>query len=378
MAIFNELSLEAITDEDLFRDDSESVTEEENEEKQEPLQEEETRLDIDSLFDGEDSKSNTNPDTKDTSTKEKDTTSAEASSSPNVYSSCAKAFAEEGVFSLDEDDDIDSITDAEGLIALAKKQVEKQLTETQKRINEALNAGVEPSEIKKYENSISQLESITDEQLSAETTQGKQLREWVIYQEYLSNGLSEERARKLTSQIMKSGSDIDDAKESLNSIINTYKSKYSNLVEEAKKEEQEYQASLQKQAEALKADMVDNEDFAGMKIPANTRKKAYEAVTKLVHTDANGEKLTELQCYQKEHPEEYLKAVGILYTMTNGFKDVSKFVASKVRKEVTKGIKELDNTLNNTARFAGGSLKFSTGASDKESFSIGKGFQLDI
>ena len=51
---------------------------------------------------------------------------------------------------------------------------------------------------------------------------------------------------------------------------------------------------------------------------------------------------------------------------------------SKVRKEVKKGLRELENTLNNTSRTSDGNLKFISGVNeDPESF-IGKGWNLDV
>jgi hypothetical protein len=79
-----------------------------------------------------------------------------------------------------------------------------------------------------------------------------------------------------------------------------------------------------------------------------------------------------------ENGTDFLKNVGLLFTLTDGFKNLDGLVKGKVRKEVKKGLRELENTLNNTARTSDGNLKYVSGADeDPESF-IGKGWKLDV
>ena len=68
----------------------------------------------------------------------------------------------------------------------------------------------------------------------------------------------------------------------------------------------------------------------------------------------------------------------MVFTLTDGFKNFDGLIKNKVRKELNKGIKELEHTINNTSRTTNGSLNFVSGASeDNESF-IGKGWSLDV
>jgi hypothetical protein len=70
--------------------------------------------------------------------------------------------------------------------------------------------------------------------------------------------------------------------------------------------------------------------------------------------------------------------VGLLFTLTDGFKNLDGLVKGKVNKEVKRGLRELENTLNNTSRTSDGNLKFVSGVDeDPESF-IGKGWSLDV
>jgi hypothetical protein len=73
-----------------------------------------------------------------------------------------------------------------------------------------------------------------------------------------------------------------------------------------------------------------------------------------------------------------MKNVGLLFTLTDGFKSLDKLVKGKVKKEVGKGFRNLEHLLSNTSRTADGNLKFVTSVQeDPESF-IGKGIKLDL
>jgi hypothetical protein len=70
--------------------------------------------------------------------------------------------------------------------------------------------------------------------------------------------------------------------------------------------------------------------------------------------------------------------VGLIFTLTDGFKNLNGLVKGKVSKEVKKGLRELESTINNTQRTSDGNLKLVSGVDeDPESF-IGKGYKLDI
>ena len=79
-----------------------------------------------------------------------------------------------------------------------------------------------------------------------------------------------------------------------------------------------------------------------------------------------------------ENRTDFLKYIGLVYTLTDGFKNLDGLIKNKVRKETKKGLRELEHTLNNTARNTDGSLRFTSGVNeDPESF-IGKGWDLDV
>ena len=77
--------------------------------------------------------------------------------------------------------------------------------------------------------------------------------------------------------------------------------------------------------------------------------------------------ITAVQKYQQEHSDEFLKNIGIIYALTNGFTDLNKIVQSKVKTATKNAYRELENKINNSRRNSDGNLVFTSGVSDTES-----------
>lgn len=307
-----------------------------------------------------------------------DTDSKKDGTSPKFFSSIAKAFAEEGIFPDLDDDAIERVNSPEDFRELIEQRIKSELDERQKRIDEALNYGVEPSVIKQYENTIAYLDSIDARKISDEGEQGEALRRNLIMQDLMNRGYSRERAAKAAEKSFRNGDDIEDAKEALAGNREYFKGQYDKLVKDAK-QEQDAQAKAQKeQAEQLKNSILSDKKFFGeLEVDKATRKKIFENIAKPTYRDEEtGTYLTPIQKYELENKTEFMKYLGLIFTLTDGFKNLDTLVKGKVRKEVKKGFRELENTLNNTTRNSDGSLRFVSGV-DPESF-IGKGWNLDI
>lgn len=307
-----------------------------------------------------------------------DTNSKKDGTSPKFFSSIAKAFAEEGIFPDLDDDAIERVNSPEDFRELIEQRIKSELDERQKRIDEALNYGVEPSVIKQYENTIAYLDSIDARKISDEGEQGETLRRNLIMQDLMNRGYSRERAVKAAEKSFRNGDDIEDAKEALAGNREYFKGQYDKLVKDAK-QEQDAQAKAQKeQAEQLKNSILSDKKFFGeLEVDKATRKRIFENIAKPTYRDEEtGTYLTPIQKYELENKTEFMKYLGLIFTLTDGFKNLDTLVKGKVRKEVKKGFRELENTLNNTTRNSDGSLRFVSGV-DPESF-IGKGWNLDI
>lgn len=335
-------------------------------------------VDVDNLF--TDTPESVGSGKENTEEKEDTTPKGDGTSSKNFYSSIAKALKEEGIFPDLDDEGLSKVKDPEDFRDLIDQQIKAGLDERQKRINEALNVGVEPTEIRRYENTMNFLDSIKEENISDEGDKGENLRKNLIYQDFINRGYSKERAAREVQKSFNAGTDIDDAKEALQSNIDFFRDKYDELVNDAKSEAEQEEKERKEQAEKLKSSILNDKDvFGDLSVDKSTRQRIYDNIAKPVYKDPEtGEYFTAIQKYEMENRTDFLKNIGLLFTLTDGFKNLDGLVKGKVKKEVKKGLRELEYTLNNTARTSDGNLKFVSGVDeDPESF-IGKGWNLDV
>lgn len=336
-----------------------------------------TEVNVDTLFTEPESVGSGKENTEE---KEDTTPKGDGTSPKNFYSSIAKALKEEGIFPDLDDESYSKIKEPEDFRDLIEQQIKAGLDERQKRIDEALNAGVEPTEIRRYENTMNFLDSIKEENISDEGDKGENLRKNLIYQDFINRGYSKERAAREVQKSFNAGTDIDDAKEALQSNIDYFRDKYNELVNDAKSEAEQDEKERKEQAEKLKASILnDKEVFGDLSVDKSTRQRIYDNISKPVYKDPEtGEYYTAIQKYEMDNRVDFLKNIGLIFTLTDGFKNLDGLVKGKVKKEVKKGLRELENTLNNTARTSDGNLKYVSGVDeDPESF-IGKGWKLDV
>lgn len=310
-----------------------------------------------------------------------DTGSDKDGSSPDFYPSITAALVDEGVFQDLDEETVNNVKTGEDFLNLIRNQISKGLDEKQKRIDEALGLGVEPSAIKQYENTLDYLDSISDESISAETEEGETLRKRLIFQDFKNRGYSNERAQREVQKSFNAGSDIEDAKEALESNKEFFNTSYNNLIKEAKAEEEKYKREQLKQAETLKKSILeDDKIFGDLQVDKVTRKKIYDNISKPIYKDPDsGDYLTAVQKYEKENHTEFLKNLGLIYTLTDGFKNIEGLLKNKVKKEVSKGLSKMEQKLANTSRNSDGSLRFVTNVRDDSDDSyLGKGWVVNV
>lgn len=382
-----ELDFNNILDEDeissLFSDDEEN-SQESPPEKENNKNENTTEVDVDDIFKNEDvSESPESVGSEENKQEKEDTASDKDGTSPNnFYSSIAKALKEDGILPDLDDDILDKTETPEDFAQLIESQIQAKFDEKQKRIDEALGVGVEPSMIQQYEKTIDYLDSITDEAISDESEKGETLRKQLIYQDFINRGYSKERATREVTKSFNAGSDIDDAKEALQSNKDFFNDAYKNVIKEAKDAEDKRIAEQKKEADILKKSILeDDKAFNELVVDKASRKKIYENISKPIYKDPEtGEYLTAIQKYEQENHTDFMKYVGLIYTLTDGFKNLDGLVKGKVNKEVKKGLKNLENTINGSSRNSDGSLKFVTSkrADDDESYFGLGGWVLDV
>jgi vacuolar-type H+-ATPase subunit H len=319
---------------------------------------------------------------KDNTKGKEDTSSREDSTSPQktIYSSIAKALKEEGIFPDLDDEVLSKVKEPEDFRDLVEQQIKAGLEERQKRIDDALNYGIEPTEIKRYENTLNFLDSVKEENITDESDKGEELRKNLIFQDFINRGYSRERATREVQKSFNAGTDIEDAKEALKSNTEYFKGKYDDLIEDAKLEAQKEEENRKEQANKLKESILNEKNILGdLSIDKPTRQKIYDNISKPIYKDPEtGEYYTAIQKYEKDNRVDFLKYLGLIFTLTDGFKSLDGLVKGKVKKEVKNGLRDLEHAINNTARNSDGNLKFVSGVDeDPESF-IGKGWKIDV
>ena len=298
----------------------------------------------------------------------------------NFYSSIANACAVDGIFPNLDDETIKKAVDAESFSNLIEAEINARFDEKQKRISQALENGVEPNDIKKYESTLSYINTITDAAIAEESEKGEQLRYNLIYQDFINKGMTPDKAKKFADRTVDAGTDVEDAKEALLSNKEFFSNAYNKTLQDAQQKADEEKAEREKNAKELeKSLMKDKQLFGDMEISNDIRKKAFDSVSKPVYKDPEtGDYMTAIQKYESEHRAEFLKYTGLIFAMTNGFKDFDSFAKGKVKKEVKKGLRELEQTLNNTRRNNDGSLRMVTNQKDDPNSFISKGMKLDL
>ena len=300
----------------------------------------------------------------------------------NFYSSTLDALVKDGVLSGLNDEDLAKVKTAEDFAEAINKVVESRFDESQKRINDALNAGIEPTEIKKNESIIKYLDSITEENITADDEEADKLRSNIIAQDMLNRGYSEDKIKRELKKSFDAGTDIEDAKEALVANKEYYKNIYKDLVDKEQKARKEQEDNNRKSFEELKKSIMEDKDIFGtLPVDKQVRQKIYDNISKASYRDdKTGRMLTAVQKYQLENPKEFIKNLGIIYTLTDGFSNVGKLIQSGVKRQMKSSLRELEHTLSNTSRNSDGSLNLLSGVTDDNSPEyLGKGgWRLDV
>ena len=311
---------------------------------------------------------------------EEDTTSTEDGTSPDFFSSIANAFAEEGIFPDLDEETIKGIKTAQDFRDAIDEQIKAGLDEQQRRVAEALNNDVEPDKIRQYEGLIAYLDTIDDKVISAEGEQGETLRKKILFQDYINRGFSKERAEKAVNRAIENGTDVEDAREALESNKTFFKEEYQQMLDDAKKAKDEEKEKYKEKAERIKKTILEGDlkFFEDVDIDKKVRQEAYDAISKPIYRDPKtGEIYTAVQKLELDNSEEFLAKLGLIYVLTDGLKSLDGLVKKKVKKEVKRGFSELEQKINNTRRDSRGNLKFASGVDDTEAI-LGKGMKLDL
>lgn len=303
---------------------------------------------------------------EDTKQKEDATDNRGGGSSPSVYSSIAKAFKVDGIFPDFEDNEIDAVQTPEAFAELMEKAITARVDERVKRADAALQNGVQPDQVRAFEETLGYLGSIDEDRLKAEGEEGEELRKQLIYNDLINRGFSKDKALRELDKSFKTGNDIEDAKDALDALIQHYQNQYQQIQDESRARIEEGKKKQKQMSDDFKRMILDSEVKIGeTKLDKKTCQKIYDSVSRPVYKDPDtGKLLTLVQKFQKEQPLEFLKQLGMWYVLTDGGKNTAGFTKQQLREERNKGIKELGRKINSTSLNPDGTLRYDSATTE--------------
>lgn len=295
----------------------------------------------------------------------------------NPYSSFAEALHGDGLFKSLDDTAVKQIKDADSFYEAMENEISSRVDEETRRVKNALDAGIEPSTIRFYEKTLGQLDEIDENILSEDSQRGKNLRRIILRQDYITKGFTEDRADREVKRILESPTDIEDAKDALQSVRGFYEDKYNSLIEKGKEEARERQNKTKREAAEFKKTVLEKENILGdIPLDKPTRQKAYDYMTKVVRTSEDGEQLTAVQLYADEHPVEFRTILGVVAALTDGFTKPGNLLNKTVDKKVRSNLAQIEARIRGS-QSRGGKISFAEGDEDEPEETPRRRFRLD-
>jgi hypothetical protein len=255
-----------------------------------------------------------------------DSSSPTPNDTEKLYSSLAAEFKAKGILSnLDLDKDkISSMDDINNAIS---KEVESRLSQRNKTIEDAVNAGIPAEEVSKQLESIGKLKAITDEYVSQDGNE--EFRMNVIAQDFINKGFNKEKALSMAQRSIDSGDDVEDALNALKEIIGSEEGKLNDSINAKKADETSALTNIKSYVDK------DEEIIPGVKLTLTQKQELYDQIT----TDLGNKENAFVQA-QKADPLGSRMKLEALFYLTKGLKDFSIFGQAK-ETSISKGIESL-------------------------------------
>lgn len=253
-----------------------------------------------------------------------------------VFKSLSEFLKEQGFFpNLDIE-----IKSADDLAEAFKKEIQRNefadLNEKQKKYVEALRIGIPQESVEEYFSTTKVFEDITDEVLEKDSD----IRKQVIIQDLLTSGIPQERANKQYQRIYDLGEDIEEAKLSRNNLKQKAEVEFAKLTEQTKLEQEKAIEEQNKEFEKVKQAVYNQSNlFESFKVTDHLKNRVFESMSTVIAYDTNGTPLNKLMKHRSEDPIDFDTKLYYLYELTNGFKNIDKFV-TKSTSTATKKLAE--------------------------------------
>lgn len=242
-----------------------------------------------------------------------------------LYSNLAAEFKAKGV--LPELEDVSKIKSMEDLNNAIKSHIDSGLTERQKALEEAKNAGVNVNEVSQKIDTLDKLKSITPEFVRDDAN--VEFRRTAIAQDFIDKGYGEERAKALAQRSIDAGTDVEDAEFALKNLIESEQKGVDKLINDAKKKEED---SLND----IKGYISDTPQvIPGITLTDSQKDELYNQIT----TDLGNKENAFMQAQKQDPIGSRIKLETIFY-LTKGLTDFSVFGAGTETK-ITNNIENL-------------------------------------
>lgn len=208
-----------------------------------------------------------------------------------------------------------------------------KLNESQRRYQDALEAGIPTNDFEKIESEIVKFKGVSEELLETNA----QTRYEVIAIDFMNQGIEQDKALKLAKLALNDENNLQDAKDALQNIIAHKEAQFKKLVNDSKEK-------TELELNEIKDEIYKKETLLDMKVNDITKGKLFDLITTKVDSDKNGIPMNEMQKWQKDNPLESTIILNYLYMMTNGGKDLGLIKTntnSTAAKELEKKLKEM-------------------------------------
>ena len=262
--------------------------------------------------------------------------------SPKFFSSLVQALKEGGILEDIKDDDIKSQDDFFKVLEDGIKQREfADLNDAQKEYLEALREGIPHEDIIAHQQNIEAYNSITDDAIEEESTDGEDLRRTIITNNYLSKGFSETKAKKLIDKIFESGEDVDEAKDALNELKTiekqTFEQNKAKLAEQKKIQQKAEKESIDKLNKIVKET---KEIIPGLAIPQALKNDVIKGLTQPVAFTEDNRPLDIISKFLYDNPIDGRFKLAYILKATKDLTNMGVLENKKAKKDAWKNLAE--------------------------------------
>lgn len=258
--------------------------------------------------------------------------------SSDIYSSLAAFVHEQGLLpSLD----IDGIKDIKDVDSFAKALRAEQESEAKALLDNYI-ANLDVKKLAEANTVISELKDVTEDYLKGNIETAKN----IIREDFKNQGLSQNQINRIINKLVDLGDEevINEALTSKDSLmeIQTKRIQDEKIAFERNKAEQIKQQ--EKQIADIKDAVYNKKDLIeGYNPTPVLRDQVYKNMTVAVAEDANGNPINQFIKDRMENPVDFETRMYMVYTMTNGFKNLNNLGISAKSKAVS----ELEKTFKN-------------------------------